>query len=128
MIDHEVKEFDYFDQLDYKFPHISFASRVPVSAIMGYNKIKLLKKVIKVYNNYKRRIKTSTINSILHRLSLHGIYIKYGYQKDIAPPVFEFFVNRSDKVNENYKRFIVNNIRKNVELEGVPITVLIRND
>ena len=128
MMDQGVKERDYFDQIDYKFPHISFASRVPVSAIKGYNKIKLLKNIIKVYNNYTKKVKTGTINSILHRLTLHGIYIKYGYQRDTSPPVFEFFVNRFEKVNESYRRFIANNIRKNVDLEGVPINILIRSE
>jgi len=128
MMEHGIKEKDYFDQIDYKFPHINFASRLTVSAIKGYNKIKLLNKIIKVYNNYTKKIKTGTINSILHRLTLHGIYIKYGYQKDTSPPIFEFFVNRSEKVNENYKRFIINNIRKNVDFEGVPITIFIKNE
>ncbi len=127
MMKHGVKERDYLDQLDYKFPHISFASRVPISAIKSYNKIKLLKNIIKVYNNYTKKVKTTAINAIMHRLTLHSIYIKYGYQKDTAPPIFEFFVNKNDKVNENYKRFIINNIRKNVDFVGVPITVLIRD-
>ncbi len=128
MQDMNVRERDYFDQLDYKFPHIGFAYKITVSAKTGYNKLKLLNAIIKVYNNYTKRVKTSVLNSFLHGLSHHGLYIKYGYQKDTAPPIFEFFVNRSERVDENYRRFIANKLRKSIDFTGVPVNILIRSD
>ncbi len=123
-----IKERDYFDQLNYQFPHIEYALKLTVSAKTGYNKSKLLNSILKVYNNYTKIVKTGLINSLLHGLTHHGIYIKYGYQKSTAPPTFEFFVNKSEKVNENYKKFIANRIRKMIDFEGTPINVFVRND
>ena len=71
-------------------------------------------------------IKTRDLNSLLRNLVHHRAHIKYGIQKSSAPPVFEFFIGRTDINNTNFERFIVNSIRKNFEFKGVPIKVNLR--
>lgn len=114
------------EDLYYEFPHIRFAEVIPVSAITGYNKIKLLNKILTVYNNYNRRISTNDLNTLIRRFTHHGGGVKYGYQKAFAPPVFEFFINKAVKDSDNFKRFIGNSIRKSFPFTGVPIEVLLR--
>lgn len=114
------KDFYYF------FPHISFSELVPISAKTGYNKIKLLKNILTVYNNYNKKIRTNELNSLLQDHTLRSSRIKYGFQKSTAPPVFELFVGKENDCNTNFKRFIINLIRKKFDLKGVPFDVILR--
>jgi GTP-binding protein len=115
------------DLLD-AFPHVFFAKMVPVSAKTGYNKIKLLNSILDVINNYNLRVKTSDLNSLARVLSLQGVRVKYGYQRSVSPPVFEFFLGGNVKNVENFKKFVVNSIRKRFGFEGVPMEVRLRKD
>ncbi len=117
---------DFVKDIYFEFPHIRFADVVPISAKTGYNKIKLLKNILTVYNNYNRKIKTSELNSLLKRLSHQGSSIKYGYQKKISPPLFEFFTGRASNYDDNFKKFITNSIRKSFTFSGVPVEVIFR--
>jgi GTP-binding protein len=121
-----INFYEFKENIYYEFPHIRFAEVIPISATTGYNKIKLLKIILTVYNNYNRRIKTSQLNAAINRVSHHGIQIKYGYQKSGAPPVFEFFINKKGKEIDNFKKFTINSIRKNFSFAGVPIEVYLR--
>jgi GTP-binding protein len=116
----------YVDDLFFFFPHISFAEVVPISAKTGYNKSKLLEKILDVYNNYRRRVKTNELNTLLRQFTLRGANIKYGFQKSTAPPVFEFFIGGGDEKNRNFRRYILNSVRKCFDFTGVPIDVVFR--
>ena len=114
------KDFYYF------FPHISFSELIQISAKTGYNKIKLLKNILTVYNNYNKKIRTNELNSLLQEHTLRSARIKYGFQKSTAPPVFELFVGNENDCNTNFNRFITNLIRKKFDLKGVPFEVILR--
>ena len=90
---------EFKENIYYEFPHIKFTEVLPISAKTGYNKIKLLKKILNVYNNYNRRIQTHQLNAVLSKLSHHDIQVKYGYQGREAPPVFELFINKKIFLN-----------------------------
>ena len=121
-----MKISSFREDLYYEFPHVRYAEVVPVSAKTGYNKIKLLKSILTVYDNYNRRVQTSDLNQLLRMFTHHGGGIKYGYQKSAAPPVFEFFINKAAKDSDNFKRFITNSIRKSFPFTGVPIEIFLR--
>jgi len=122
----DAEESRFVEDIYYHFPHVSFAEIVPVSASTGYNKTRLLKKIIKVYNNYYSTTQTADINSFLRNLSPGGSYIKYGYQRGTAPPRFEFFVRSIDIDDTGFKRHLANALRKNFDLTGVPIEISLR--
>ena len=108
------------------FPHIAFAEILPISAKSGYNKIKLLKKILIVYNNYNRRVKTSELNDLLKEAQLYGLNVKYGFQKEMGPPVFEFFASGPLSNRDNSRRFLTNKIRKHFPFKGVPLEIKMR--
>jgi GTP-binding protein len=126
--DHNMKQKEFIRNLYDFFPHAAYASVIPLSAKTGYNKIKLLKNIIKVYNNYHMHIKTGELNAFMRKFELRGVHVKYGYQKSSAPPVFEFFVGRIETYNRNFKRFITNSLRKSFDFTGVPIDVILRKN
>lgn len=116
----------YIKELFISFPHIAFAEVVPVSAKTGYNKVQLLEKIFQVYNSLNRKIKTSELNYLLQKLSLHRARIKYGVQKSTSPPVFELFLGGTVKNVENFRKYVLNSIRNNFYFAGVPIEVHLR--
>ncbi|MBN2325276.1 MAG: ribosome biogenesis GTPase Der [Spirochaetes bacterium] len=121
-----VKLREFVETVYYNFPHIRYADVIPVSAKTGYNKTTLLNAIITVYRNYTRSIRTSELNDLLKEYTHHGLGIKYGYQKAVSPPIFEFFVNKSVKQSDNFNRFMTNAIRKSFPFSGVPIEVILR--
>ncbi len=118
----------FIDEIKTTFPHLSYAVILPVSAKGGYNKLELLKSIIKVYNNYTKRIKTGKLNRLIREIELRGVGIKYGYQKKTAPPVFEFFVSKPSSLDRTFERFVINSMRRLEDFSGVPIEVDLRTD
>ncbi|MGQ9615683.1 MAG: ribosome biogenesis GTPase Der [Spirochaetota bacterium] len=116
----------FIKNLYFDFPHVSFADIIPVSAKTGYNKIKLLKNIINVYNNYNKKVKTSDLNIFIRELSTYRDDIKYAFQRDTAPPCFEFFVKKSEERNNNLRKYLQNSLRVAYDLRGVPVVVNLR--
>ena len=117
---------------------IALFSDVPILFISALTKQRILKAVetaVEVYENRKKRIKTSKLNEIMLPIientpppALKGKYIKIKYctQLPTITPQFAFFCNLPQYVKEPYKRFIENQLRKNFDFTGVPIEVYFR--
>ena len=117
---------------------IALFSDVPILFISALTKQRILKAVetaVEVYENRKKRIKTSKLNEIMLPIientpppALKGKYIKIKYctQLPTVTPQFAFFCNLPQYVKEPYKRFIENQLRKNFDFAGVPIEVYFR--
>ena len=120
------KESDFVEEIHYRFPHAAFAEVIPISAKNGYNTRRLLKNIVKVYNNYHSTIQTSDLNSFIRGLRPGASEIKYGYQRGSAPPRFEFFVRNTDTDDTGFKRYLANSLRKGFDLSGVPLEISLR--
>ena len=117
---------------------IALFSDVPILFISALTKQRILKAVetaVEVYENRKKRIKTSKLNEIMLPIientpppALKGKYIKIKYctQLPTVTPQFAFFCNLPQYGKEPYKRFIENQLRKNFDFTGVPIEVYFR--
>lgn len=117
---------------------VALFSDVPILFISALTKQRILKAVetaVEVYENRKKRIKTSKLNEIMLPIientpppALKGKYIKIKYctQLPTVTPQFAFFCNLPQYVKEPYKRFIENQLRKNFDFAGVPIEVYFR--
>ena len=117
---------------------IALFSDVPILFISALTKQRILKAVetaVEVYENRKKRIKTSKLNEIMLPIientpppALKGKYIKIKYctQLPTVTPQSAFFCNLPQYVKEPYKRFIENQLRKNFDFTGVPIEVYFR--
>ena len=111
---------------------------VPVvftSAITKQRIHKVLETAIEVYENRKRRISTSELNSFIAGVieaypppSVKGkfIRIKYVTQLPNKSPSFAFFCNLPQYVKEPYKRYLENKLRENYNFTGVPVQIFMR--
>ena len=95
----------------------------------------VLEAAMHVYDNYKRKISTSTLNDeMLPEIeafpppAYKGKYIKIKYvtQLPTASPSFAFFCNLPQYVKDPYKRFIENKMREKFDFLGCPIQIYLR--
>lgn len=101
-----------------------------ISALQKTNLEKIFPLVLSVYENFTKRIPTSTLNECLEKALLNlppissgrrRLKIYYATQVDIAPPRFVFFVNFPDLVNNNFVKFLENRLREKFNFTGVPL-------
>jgi GTP-binding protein len=94
-----------------------------------------LEMAIHVYENRKKRIKTSELNDYLLPLiertpppAIKGKYVKIKYitQLPTHTPQFAFFCNLPQYINESYSRFLENKIREKYDFSGVPMHIFFR--
>ena len=105
------------------------------SALTKQRLLKTLEAALHVYENRRRKLKTSEFNRVMLEAieefpppSLKGKYvkIKYATQLPTHAPSFAFYCNLPQYVKEPYKRFLENKIRGNWDFRGVPIQIFMR--
>ena len=109
---------------------------LPICFISAKNKVgisSLFELVVNQNIIWKKRIPTGKLNSWMGNLVKktppplnkgRSIKFKYITQTNSAPPKFNIFVNYSEAIKPDYKRFLENNIRKNFNLNGLPIKII----
>ncbi|MDE6240641.1 MAG: ribosome biogenesis GTPase Der [Muribaculaceae bacterium] len=98
---------------------------------------KVLETAVHVYENRKRTVPTSQLNTVLQEdiaayppPSNKGKYIKIKYitmLKGAQVPTFIFFCNLPQWVKEPYRRYLENKIREHWDFNGTPINVFMRD-
>ncbi|WP_299118288.1 ribosome biogenesis GTPase Der [uncultured Tenacibaculum sp.] len=111
---------------------------VPIVFISVLNKQRIFKAIesaVEVYENRKRRIKTSKLNETMLEIMEHNpppatkgkfIKIKYCMQLPTHTPQFAFFANLPQYIRDPYKRYLENQLREHYNFNGVPISIYFR--
>jgi GTPase len=116
-------------------PEIRGLPVVTLSAKQERGVDKLMKAVFGAIDKWNKRIPTSQINrwleSALERNpppapSGRRIKIRYATQANARPPTFAVFGNQLSKLPESYVRYLMNGLRKDFELGGIPIRISLR--
>lgn len=130
---HTVKK--YFEELRMQAKFLNFAPALTISALTGQRAQKVFKLAGEVYKQYSTRTGTGRLNKIIEMAvernepSLHrGRRIKFFYSTQIAskPPTFVIFVNYPNAVHFSYKRYLINQIRRETGLDKTPIRIIFR--
>ena len=126
----------YKSILERDLAFMSYFKMESVSALTGKRVEKIMASVDEVYENNKKRIKTSDLNDIIQDATLSTtppskagkkLKIYYATQGEVSPPTFIIFVNDGKIVSDNYKKYIENSIRSAVDFTGTPIEVKFKN-
>jgi GTP-binding protein len=115
---------------------MDWAQMIFVSASTGQRVEKILELVDVAAAQHQRRVTTAIINEALEeatrwhtppvtRQGKQG-KIYYGTQVSTQPPVIALFVNDPQRFNENYKRYIETQFRKQLGFTGTPIRLIWR--
>jgi GTP-binding protein len=122
-------------QLEKGLGQVRNLSIVPISALNGRNLDTLMDALLDVYAVWNRRISTSKMNRWLAAresqnpaplVGGRSNRLKYMTQINIRPPTFAMWVSRATELPDTYKRYIINALREDFDLQGVPVRLLIR--
>ena len=123
------------NRLQSSLPQVRGIPIVTLSALTGQNIDKLIPTAFATFEIWNTRISTSKLNQWLmmmterHPPPIKGgrrIRIRYITQAKTRPPTFIIFSSKSTDLPEAYKRFLVNGIREEFDLHGIPIRILAR--
>jgi len=126
----EVKE-EVYDSLGF----INFAPVIFVSAATGQRVPQIFENILRVHEQYVRRIQASDLNTILQLIvnqhpppskSGRPTKVYYGNQVSVAPPTFVFMTNNPEKTNFAYERYVSNQFRFHFGFEGTPLNFIWR--
>ncbi len=123
---------DFTADMHERLKTLTYVPVVTVSAVTKQRVHKLLDTALDVAARRNTRIPTSKLNeAMLDAIGRtppplyrnRAIKIKYVTQVHERPPVFSFFCNYPQGVQESYRRFLEHQLRKAFPLEGVPFTI-----
>jgi GTP-binding protein len=123
------------DRLQTSLPQVRGIPIIQLSALTGQNINKLIPAAFKIFEIWNQRISTGKLNQWLTMMterhpppikSGRRIRIRYITQAKTRPPTFIIFSSKGTELPEAYKRFLVNGIREDFNLLGVPIRILAR--
>jgi GTP-binding protein len=116
-------------------PQLRGAPMVMVSALTGAGLDRLHDAIVKAYAVWNTRISTARLNRWLsaqtaeHPPPAPGgrrIKLRYMTQVKTRPPTFVLFASLPDEIPEDYKRFLVNGLRRDFDMPGTPIRLHLR--
>jgi GTP-binding protein len=114
---------------------LSGPARVNISAATGRGVDKIFPQLARALDDFHRRVETSRLNAVIERAMEHHHApavegkpwkVYYGSQVGTAPPTFMLFATRSLPQKSSLRRYLENFLRRELDLGGVPIRLVIR--
>jgi len=116
-------------------PQLKGVPLVTCSALTGKGCERIMPAVLDVYDRWNIRIASAALNRWLaDAVDIHPpplaagrrVRLRYITQVKARPPTFAAFVNRPNGLPDSYRRYLVNGLREEFGLEGVPIRLHLR--
>ncbi len=107
-----------------------------ISALKGNGIDKLYPHINKLYKTSKQQFATSYLNNLLikalenHQLPFVGKHrprLKFINQSGQNPPTFTIFGNKVNKISNDYKRYLMNFFKQNLQLANIPVILKFKN-
>lgn len=115
-----------------KFPFMTYAPILFVSAVSNQRIGKILETVVQVSAEQNKRVTTSVLNQVIGEAIMlnqppsdkgRRLKIYYGTQTGVKPPTFNLFINDKELTHFSYTRYIENRLRENFGFEGTSIKI-----
>jgi GTPase len=126
-------------QLRRALKYLDYAPVIFLSALEGTrgekkNMARLLREVVTVAKERRKRVSTGQMNRFLDRIDFQRapvpmakrVRIFYMTQAAVAPPTFVLFTDRGVKLHFAFERFLENQIRAAFGFEGTPVWFKVR--
>ena len=123
------------DERDKKLPHLSWAPSLYISALTGKGCARIFPEVLRIYEQFDKRINTSELNNFLSaaldaysvpQKNNNPVRLNYMTQTRVRPPTFVIWANSPDGVPVSYKRYLENRLRDTYGFEGTPLRIHVR--
>ncbi len=121
--------------IHYLNPQLKGVPVLFVSARENYGFETLHSLISKQLESWNKKIKTNELNNWLLKVMIENppplkngkvVKLKYISQVSNSPPKFNIFSNFPESLNNQYKRYISNKLKRNFVLDGVPIKILFK--
>ncbi|KAA0972435.1 ribosome biogenesis GTPase Der [Aureimonas fodinaquatilis] len=116
-------------------PQMRGVKAITVSGETGEGLNKLMQAIVETHQTWNRRISTAKLNQWLERMVSHHpppavagrrVNVKYITQVKTRPPTFVISTSRPDALGAAYTRYLVNGLREDFGLAGIPIRLNLR--
>jgi GTP-binding protein len=123
------------DRLEASFAQVKDVPIVGISALNGRGVERLMPAVFGTYTVWNKRVPTPKLNRWLREMETlhppplaHGrrIRLRFMTQIKIRPPTFILSVSQPEELGDDYLRFLINRLRDDFDLPGVPIRLTMR--
>jgi GTPase len=123
------------DRLQASLPQLQGLRYVTLSALSGAGIAKLMPAVVETHEAWNRRIPTPRLNRWLARVqdrhppplvAGRRLKLRYMAQANIRPPTFALFASKPGELPATYRRYLINLLREDFDLPGVPIRMMLR--
>ncbi len=123
------------ERLDRLLPQLRGAPLVTLSGLTGRGLRRLMPAIESIHKDWNAKIKTRDLNDWLHAQiqrhpppAVQGRRIKPRYisQTKSRPPTFVLMCSRAKHLPSAYKRYLINGLRDDFDLMGVPIRLIVK--
>ncbi|HUV32870.1 MAG TPA: ribosome biogenesis GTPase Der [Devosiaceae bacterium] len=123
------------EMADRLLPQLRGVSLVTISGLKGTNLDRLMEAVLKTEKTWNARVPTARLNRWLEEVTARHtppavsgrrLKLRYMTQAKTRPPSFVLFCSRPDALPAAYQRFLVNGLREDFGLDGVPLRLWVR--
>lgn len=121
---------DYTEYLEDRLPELKYIPKIFTSALTKQRVGKIMEMVEPTYAEFGKRISTSRLNEVMENVFFYNppsarngrfIKIKFVSQIKNSPPVFAFFVNKPNLIEDSYRKFLERKIREEFGFIGSPL-------
>ena len=118
-----------------RLPGMHFCRLAAMSAREGTNAWEVIESILDLVEQGKRKVGTAALNAALTDAQkkrstkakggkLGKIY--YGTQTGISPPAFLLFVNNPSQFDDNYLRYLTNQLRESLGYPEIPLKIMLK--
>jgi GTP-binding protein len=123
------------ERVSVSLPQLQGVAVVPVSALTGFGLDALMTAVSAAGKVWNRRVATADLNRWLATIQQRHppplvagrrLRLRYVTQVNTRPPTFALFASKPGELPDSYRRYLVNALRREFDLPGTPIRMMLR--
>ena len=106
-----------------------------MSGLTGYGIDAMMTAVVAADDVWNRRVATADLNRWLAAVQQRHppplvagrrLRLRYMTQVNIRPPSFALFASKPGELPDSYRRYLINALRQDFDLPGIPIRMMLR--
>ena len=114
---------------------LPYAPLVSLSVLTGHNLARIFTLIDEIYQQMGRRVGTGELNQLFTRITqrvrpplfrYRPVKFYYLTQPETHPPTFVAFVNHPEGVPESYRRYLVKQLREQLDLKRAPLRLFFK--
>ncbi len=122
-------------KLEWSLAQAPDAPMITLSALHGKNTGQIMDEALRLFTTWNARVATGKMNRWLAMMESRNPApmvngranrLKYITQVNTRPPTFGLWVSQAGDLPDAYKRYIINGLREDFDIAGVPIRLMVR--